>query len=120
MFFVFRFRFVATAAEEAAIIAEELGRFREMPEESLDEDCLLLWKKHSAKFPNLAKFARFVFAIQATSAPVEGQFSVAGLTLTKLRNRLHSDVASDLIFLHESWATLDAIQPHWFVEVLRE
>jgi hypothetical protein len=57
------------------------------------------WKNHACQFPLLAEAARRVLCIPASSAPVERVFSTSGLPITKLRNRLTEDNASDIIFL---------------------
>jgi hypothetical protein len=67
---------------------------------------LAWWKLKEFKYPELAKLARKVLAIPATSAPSERMFSVAGLTATKLRNRLSGDTVSLLVWLHSAWNTV--------------
>jgi len=53
-------------------------------------DPLLWWQAHSNEFPILSLIARDHLAIQATSVACEQAFSVAGNTISKTRNRLHS------------------------------
>ena len=64
------------------------------------------WKEKSGLLPNLALLAKKYLCIPATSAPVERVFSRAGLTISKKRNALNCDVASDLIFLNSNWEVL--------------
>ena len=61
------------------------------------------WKFRGVKYPLLRKLARKMLCIPATSAPSERVFSVAGLTISKLRTKLKPDNASCLVFLKENW-----------------
>jgi len=47
------------------------------------------WEQNEFCFPNLAKVARSILCIPATSTPSERLFATAGLTVTKLRNCLN-------------------------------
>jgi len=70
----------------------EIERYLALP---LDENvsALLWWQAHSSEFPILSLMARDYLAIQSTSVACEQAFSVAGNTITKTRNRLHSETA---------------------------
>ena len=91
---------------------------------------LELWHAMAPQFPWLAPLARYFFsvmllaslrgplyytraylAVPATSAPVERLFSVAGSIISAKRARLTDGTASDLIVLHQSWATCAAKLP---------
>ncbi len=67
-------------------------------------DPLQWWKMKEVRFPIIAKIARDILCIPATSAPSERLFSAAGLTIAADRARLLPDNAAMLIFLHENWA----------------
>lgn len=60
------------------------------------------WRNNESRFPRLARLANRYLAIQATSAPAERLFSVAGLTIANDRASLLPDNAAMLIFLHEN------------------
>jgi len=50
----------------------------------------------------LSMFAAQLLNIPATSAPSEHRFSVVGLTISKDRVLLASDIAYELVFLHDA------------------
>lgn len=71
---------------------------------------LLWWKKNQKTLPLMSILARQILCIPATSAPSERVFSMAGLTITKLRASLSSDNAGNLIFLHDTWNIAEEYQ----------
>jgi len=98
------------AAPEATIAAAadaELTLYQQEPAIQLREDeggfsCTLTWWKfNTRKYKLLSILASRVLCIPAMSAPSERVFSTAGLTLAKDRARLASEMANELIFLHE-------------------
>jgi len=60
-------------------------------------NCLDWWSEHSMRMPNLAIIARSIFSIQASSAEAERLFSLAGIVMTVLRNRLGEAGAAQII-----------------------
>lgn len=66
-----------------------------------DTDPLDWWKQNEFLYPLLAKIARSVLSVPATSALSERVFSAAGLTVTKLRSYLNPDNVDALVYLHE-------------------
>ena len=107
------------------VALHEVGLFRketplpmyEDEEQKIPTNPLLWWKIHAVEFPQLAKLARRVLCIPATSAPSERIFSVAGLTATKKRNRLAPESVTLLVYLRgawqpaEAWRKLHPVQP---------
>ena len=71
---------------------------------------LLWWKSQQVHLPILSRLARGILCIPATSAPSERVFSMAGLTISKLRASLSSDHASSMIFLHDVWDIAEEFQ----------
>jgi hypothetical protein len=69
---------------------------------------LAWWKEHASRFRYMAMLARRTLCIPATSAPSERLFSVAGMVVTKKRNRLSDHAVTLLVWLHGAWAFLDA------------
>ena len=59
------------------------------------------WDHYAERFPTLAKLARKFLCIMGTSVPSERVFSVAGLTVTKTRSRLDSEVVNEIISMNK-------------------
>jgi hypothetical protein len=70
--------------------SDELSRYLSMKINMNDYayDVLNFWKSNTDQLPCLSQVARQVHSIPATSAGVERQFSIAGLTLTSRRASL--------------------------------
>jgi hypothetical protein len=91
-------------------LEEELNRYKNAPIQNAyftDEygirqfnNPLDWWRQNESKYPNVARLARRVLCIPATSAPSERIFSAAGLTIGKDRASLIPENVDDLIFLH--------------------
>ena len=64
-------------------------------------DPLEWWKVSQVRFPNLASLAKRYLTIPGTSIPSERVFSVAGLSVTKLRASLDPDTVNEILFLHK-------------------
>ncbi|CAJ0850402.1 14553_t:CDS:2, partial [Entrophospora sp. SA101] len=56
---------------------------------------LMWWCTYKETFPFLSELAKDYLAIQPTSFPCEQSFSVAGLTISKLRNRLDPETSRE-------------------------
>lgn len=90
-----------------ALLTEELDRYRRVPILPFKDAAyefnnpLAWWRDHESEFPNIARLARRILAIPATSAPSERVFSTAGLTIAKDRASLQPETADDLVFLHD-------------------
>lgn len=70
------------------------------PEHVSEPDTILhFWRKSELEFTGLARWARLVFSIPATSAAVERMWHRAKLMVTPLRHALHPDLVRDEIFV---------------------
>lgn len=78
-------------------------------EEYVDPKCpaLVYWAAGSSRFPELAKVAKFILAVPATSVPSEASFSVAGNFIRRERARLSHEMLEQLTFLNHNWRLLD-------------
>ena len=82
------------------IVAKEIRSYRaEKTLEFFDKNNLVLspltwWKSNEKLYPSLAKYARWVLAIPATSASSGRVFSAAGQIVTKKRARLTGDAVT--------------------------
>ncbi|CAM9919616.1 unnamed protein product, partial [Discosporangium mesarthrocarpum] len=92
-----------TVEQRMAMVAAEITRFRAttgLQLEASGNDTLAWWAKNQHGFPYLARLAETYLAIPATSATSERVFSIAGNTVTNIRNRLRSELVDALVFLH--------------------
>ena len=72
--------------------------------EVVDENTkpLSWWKAHTEEYPLVSHIARDYLTIQATSVPLEQAFSIAGNTISKMRNRLLPETARACLCM-KSW-----------------
>lgn len=86
-----------------SVSSNELERYLSLPH---DDNCdpLMWWNSYKKNFPILSEIAKDYLAIQATSVCCEQAFSIAGLTISKVRNRLNPETARALLCL-KSWIT---------------
>uniref|UniRef100_A0A8C1VWD7 HAT C-terminal dimerisation domain-containing protein n=1 Tax=Cyprinus carpio TaxID=7962 RepID=A0A8C1VWD7_CYPCA len=82
-----------------AVQKEILMYFGEHPL-SKKENPLSWWKMNAARYPTLAKLAKTMLCIPATSTPSERLFSAAGNIASKRRASLSSEHVDMLTFLH--------------------
>ena len=68
----------------------------------IDSDPLLWWKQHESAFPEVAKLARRILAIPASSAESERSFSVTGILTERRRASLGSDLVDAMMFLNQN------------------
>ncbi len=86
--------------------AESQIYFSEIRCSNGEEDVLNWWNINQSRFPTLAKMARDYLAMQGSSVPSERGFSLSGLTVTNLRNRLHPETVRCAMCL-KSWLKLN-------------
>jgi hypothetical protein len=75
-------------AEDKQGAEEELAKYLKLPQLSLATDTLAWWKINQDKYPRLARMARQLLAVPATSACCERFFSAAGLAFSDLRQAM--------------------------------
>jgi hypothetical protein len=85
----------------AHLTIDELDRYLKMPiaDQYKSPNPLLFWQHHQDKLPHLAKLARRLYSIPATSACVERQFSAGGLLINERRAALNPDTVEDVLFV---------------------
>ena len=81
---------------------DEISSYWNLACASQDITPLDWWKAHETEYPLLSKAAQDYLGIMATSVPCEQLFSIAGLTITKSRNRLTGKSARAILCL-KSW-----------------
>ena len=72
------------------------------------KDPLQWWSKSQSIFPKLSKMARDVYAVPATGAGVEREFSISGRVITKQRNRLNPSTIRD-VMQYKRWVARHGI-----------
>jgi hypothetical protein len=74
--------------------------------ERMKIDPLKIWAALEPQLPDMARLARKLLCIPATSTDCERLFSLTGRLVTKTRNRLHGETTEALALLQE-WLRLD-------------
>ena len=77
----------------------EAQRYLEQPCIPEDNNPLLWWNAQESLFPTLAKVAKCYLATQASSAPMERLFSIAGKIFRPDRCVLADDTFENLMFI---------------------
>ena len=70
-------------------LQQELKRYDACTNPGRDADVLSFWRLYQADLPNLARIAKIVLAIPASSSKSERVFSTGGLVVCSLRFNLH-------------------------------
>ena len=81
---------------------DEINKWKIRTKPSDKDDPLKVWKQASKHCPYLAKVARDVLAVPATSAAPERKFSKAGDVNTKKRASITCENLEELVFLNEA------------------
>ncbi len=65
-------------------------------------EILQWWREHQAQFPQLSKVAKNIRCVQASSAPSERNFSIAGNVVSKRRCALRPHSVNDILFMNSN------------------
>ena len=84
-----------------AIIAAEIKEYIESPRLDRTLDPLQWWSRKAMRLPNLAKLAKQILAVPATSVPSERVFSKAGELISSKRSRLGKSTVNMILFLNK-------------------
>ncbi|XP_052125225.1 E3 SUMO-protein ligase ZBED1-like [Frankliniella occidentalis] len=89
----------------AAAIDREIRQYLDAcnPSDVTDNDILAYWRRRINQYPWLTTAVRRFLCVPATSTTAERVFSIAGLTVTAKRSRLHPDRVDIVIFIHENY-----------------
>ena len=107
-----------TEKPESAI-KHEMKQFEEEHVEG-KPDIQSWWAEHSGKYPKLAKIAREVLAIPASSSSSERVFSVTGSIVSKRRHRLSNKHIEDLAIINLNYSKLEEIRDKFKVALEEE
>lgn len=92
-------------------IEKYIHKFEKTPES--DCDILAFWKANQADVPDLARFARSILGIPASSATSERLFSQAGKTISETRTKISAARAEQLIFINTNYDRAIQHIRHW-------
>lgn len=88
---------LATAEDR---VKDEIKIYLSLPSIPADEDPLVWWRGHASEMPHLARVARKLLCIPATSVPSERLSSASGHIVSPRRSLLKPDKVNILTFLH--------------------
>ncbi|XP_041654041.1 E3 SUMO-protein ligase ZBED1-like [Cheilinus undulatus] len=91
-----------SAETERQTAVLEVSAYTSMPTIPVEKDPLQWWKANEDEFPRLAKLARKVLCVPATSVSSERLFSSSGNIQTVFRSSLTPDKLNMLVFLHKN------------------
>ena len=91
---------VGLTQNSAVSNAEELNDY--MKDVMRGTNPLDWWRLNATKYPRLSELAKIYLTIPATSIPSERTFSVAGLTVSKLRSSLDPESVDHIIFVNKN------------------
>ena len=81
---------------------EQMKQYCDEPSLDIDENVLQWWKRNESRFPAIARIAKKVLCVPATSTPAERLFSTAGHIINTKRASLSTENVSMLCFLAEN------------------
>ncbi len=94
---------VLPALSSNELIKNELKSYSNIRVYVNEYSCPLEFYQNNEKIlPNMAKIAKMVFCITASSVPSECLFSTAGNLISEKRSRLHPECAQDLLMLNKN------------------
>ena len=70
------------------------------------------WKINEARYPNIAKLAKSMLCVPATSTAAERVFSAAGITVSKRRSCLKPENIDRILFLNKNLPFLSTETSH--------
>ena len=100
-------------------IKREMIRYESFSLPPKDVNILKWWKDHEKILPLLAKLAKKVFTIPASSSKSERVFSAGGNFVTKKRSKLAPKKVEDLILIKENKSRIEAFKAKGIYELVR-
>lgn len=95
---------VSHEQQERRQLREEINEyFASAKSCSWDTEVLKWWGINENNFPVVAKLARLILAIPATSAAAESAFSISSCVITAKRSRISPFKASQILFVHDNY-----------------
>ena len=106
--------------ERESPVRMEMHRYESLSLSNKHINILHWWRSHEGTFPNLAKVAKKVLSIPASSAKSESVFSTGGNFVTKKRNRLAPKKVEELVVITSNQSQIDAFKARGSYELLAE
>ena len=88
----------STSTSNTSALTREMARYIHIATQPLKGNPLDWWRDERKQFPELAKVARLVLAVSASSAPTERVFSKLGRVCAKERAHMKPQMADALTF----------------------
>lgn len=95
--------------EDERAVEEEIHKYfiTQIAKEDVESfDILLFWKNHRTSLPKLARLAKKILCIPATSVSSERTFSYAGILVSAKRSSLGPSVIDKTLFLHDNYSLI--------------
>ena len=96
--------------ERESPVRMEMHRYENLSLSNKHVNILQWWRSHEGTFPNLAKVAKKVLSVPASSAKSESIFSTGGNFVTKKRNRLAAKKVEELTVIKANKEQIDAFK----------
>ena len=89
-------------SQEIFTIQDELDMYLQTKPPSRKVNVFEWWKINETRYPNIAKLAKSMLCVPATSTAAEWVFSAAGITVSKRRSCLKPENVDRLLFLNKN------------------
>ena len=88
--------------QEMFTIQDELDMYLQVKPPSRKVNIFEWWKINEPRYPNIAKLAKSMLCVPATSTAAEQVFSAAGITVSKRRSCLKPENVDKILFLNKN------------------
>ena len=89
-------------SEGNVTIADEVEMYLQSKSPPRSTNIFEWWKLNEPRYPNIARLAKSMLCIPATSTAAERIFSSAGITVSKKRSCLKPENLDKILFLHKN------------------
>ena len=95
---------IQDAGSDSETVEDEIERYKKHKATTIpnDTDILDFWRSNEKMFPTLARLARKILCVPASSVSCESAFSTAGRTLENRRTCLSTTSVNSILFLNSN------------------